>query len=126
LTRGDGQAAVWVAVNRVSSPKFKYKSKNLLIVLSAPRQFKGYPGTDPDLVTYGPAVEQWAVAQRVASDVLYGRKLDPTDGACFFCNACGEQLKAYKIEYHQVEGYNMYYYYVYVPYWIPPTPTPEG
>jgi len=119
-------AAAWVAVNRVNSRKFKYPNKDLIVVLSAPNQFKGYPGTDPDLATWAPAVKQWAIAQDVASDVLSGQEPDPTNGALFFCNGCGIQLKAYGIEYYQVKGYNMYYYYEYVPYWISPTPTPEG
>ena len=71
-------------------------------------------------MTYPPAVEQWVLAQDVSSDVLYAEESDPTGGALFFCNACKEELQFFQesidfdFEFFQVEGYNMFYYYLYV------------
>lgn len=83
------RAVAHVMVNRVG-PRF---GEDLATVILAPKQFSVWNRGDPNrrlvlnLVrdeSYATDAEQWAMAQRIAREVLSGESVDPTGGALFY------------------------------------------
>lgn len=83
------RAVAHVMVNRIG-PRF---GEDLATVILAPKQFSVWNRGDPNrrlvlnLVrdeSYATDAEQWAIAQRVAREVLSGQSVDPTEGALFY------------------------------------------
>ena len=83
------RAVAHVMVNRIG-PRF---GEDLATVILAPKQFSVWNRGDPNrrlvlnLVrdeSYATDAEQWAMAQRIAREVLSGLSIDPTEGALFY------------------------------------------